>query len=103
MQNHVTPGTARRLRDAGFPQPEPEFGQIWHPSRYGGLFVYICKGCGNTMELRAPAGWSTWEKPGSDKLFFAPTAADILRELPDRYVLWHDDSQWYLWFPRRLY
>ena len=30
MQNHVTAETARRLRDAGFPQPDTQFGQLYY-------------------------------------------------------------------------
>lgn len=30
MNNVVTPETAQRLKDAGFPQPEPKPGQVWH-------------------------------------------------------------------------
>jgi len=29
MKNHTTPQTAFRLKAAGFPQPKPEFGQVW--------------------------------------------------------------------------
>ena len=99
MQHFVSQNTAIALREAGFPQPEPEFGQIFFSACYTGPFVYLRKGCGDILELKSLRGVETWEKSGSSDLLFAPTATDILKELGERYVLWYDNSprvlKWY--------
>lgn len=91
MNNNVSFETAKKLKEAGFPQPEPEVGQVWYDedgnmvwirglrensysSRRTASFVGELKGGGMstcTAEEMAEAGW-----------VFAPTATDILRELP---------------------
>lgn len=78
MQNHVTPGTARRLRDAGFPQPEYKFGQYWRTEdgRHDAF-------CGS----KSWATFEDWVKTKKISIVFAPTATDILRELGDGYRL----------------
>lgn len=63
--NFVTYETAVRLKEAGFLQPEQEAFQVWYMEN--GVPVSIETGFANTT-------------PG---LVYAPTADDILRELPD--------------------
>lgn len=85
MKDIVTFETAVRLRDAGFPQPTPEFGQKWYNPDYG-LFV--------VGFIDAPYAHATifydsvscvFRKniPNFSGCAFAPTATDILRELRD--------------------
>lgn len=95
MKNHVNYETAVRLKEAGFPQPEPESGQFWYlptgANRYG---IFCCYGVDvsekmplylfatsikkDIFYIRQTAKW----QDQMDNCFFAPTAADILRELP---------------------
>ena len=83
MKDIVTLETALRLRDAGFPQPTPEFGQEWYNREYG-LFVV---GFIDAPYARATIIYnnrpSVFSKniPNFSGCDFAPTATDILREL----------------------
>jgi hypothetical protein len=75
--------TAKRLKEAGFPQPVPEVGQVWYNAigypfiivrNMGGVFVCCSLRDGNLSN----------EIKGSDILSacsFVPTPTDILREL----------------------
>lgn len=91
MKNVVSFETARALKDAGFPQPEPEAGQVWYD-------IYEYK----YMILDDPIGphgniTSVWVFPDDsqfavttsiflkDHCVFAPTVTDILSELGDNY------------------
>ena len=83
--NTVTFETAKALRDAGFPQPEPAEGQFWWFVRYPDgaakkevLCVYVKKEyCWPYIE---PLDGGNTEGRG---LLFAPTATDILSALMD--------------------
>jgi hypothetical protein len=83
MTDIVSFETAKRLQEAGFPQPVPEFGQMWY--------------CGNQQlytRIRAKPymdgkrrfygdnGCMIFERP--ENMVFAPTATDILP--PDCYL-----------------
>ena len=79
MKNICTHETASRLKAAGSPQPEPAAGQVWYdsPGRAFTVLNVVAPGvcdawwhCFGTVER--------WSVIGA----FAPTAADILRELP---------------------
>jgi len=56
--------TAKLLADAGFPKPAPDYGQTWY-THYG-----------IPGSVTAPSKWS------DNGEVFAPTATDIMRELP---------------------
>lgn len=72
MNQHVSPDTAIRLRAAGFPQPAPEYGQRW----------YYIEDADNCSVLTVFEG--TYFPEGIlNQYVFAPTAIDILYELPD--------------------
>ena len=74
----VSFATAKRLKEAGFPQPEPAIGQSWY-GMTGKRFVVVGQ--------RAPGYWHcAYESHGIDievgdfdPKAFAPTATDILR------------------------
>ena len=87
MKNIVSYKTAQALKAAGFPQPEPEAGQFWYDKGFHRLCV-IAYDCGKPEVTRiCPLNCSDWSywfhgEMGSGEHVFAPTAADILRELP---------------------
>ena len=91
MKNTVSPPTAQRLKAAGFPQPEPESGQVWYEGQKAYVLgkikqrqlhgVYLDGECFEACDINAM----------HDDIF-APTATDILRELGNDYVLWFDHS-----------
>lgn len=80
--NTVTFETAKRLKDAGFPQPKPVPGQFW----YNGKDELLC--IQNTSDDTAHffgVGNNRFVFNASfahlfDALFFAPTATDILEK-----------------------
>lgn len=100
MKNIVIFETAKRLKEAGFPQPEFEFGQFWYAPN-GNLCVMSGDGIysgearvmlknGNTMFIK------TYD------IVFAPTATDILEHLPG-YALKIQKSVWCVFNPEYIY
>ena len=82
MKDNVTFETAVRLKEAGFPQPKPDFGQVWHNPDFG-LFVVgaIIEGAALIFYEDGDYIFKK-EVPFFQECAFAPTATDILRELP---------------------
>lgn len=67
--------TAKRLKEAGFPQPDYEFGQLWYSEdERQQAFV----GTGQMELLR---------QHYVGKMVFAPTATDILEQLGEYWTL----------------
>ena len=84
MENIVSSKTAVKLKEAGFPQPEPDFSQIWYNDD-GTAFLVL-------ETFHHPLAYYAWiNERGGDrlvidnsvfiKMYFAPTATDILRLL----------------------
>ena len=99
MKNHVNYETSVRLKEAGFPQPEPEFGQVWwldddNPSPLVITFVYST----GQVDFCLEGGPTNMGHHLFPNMVFAPTAADILRELGFRFYLIYDEtaSKWFL-------
>ena len=90
--SHVTHATAARLKAAGFPQPAFATGQFWY-NQYGeasfvGRRDVLEKTGDETFFCTSVRSGRTEEfTPIHDGSFFAPTATDILRELPARFSL----------------
>ena len=86
MKDIVTFETAVRLKEAGFPQPQPGAGQWWHNPDFG-LFVVGIKWFADNREYRIFYPGTGKSVLKSEAMFlkcaFAPTATDILRELRD--------------------
>ena len=80
MKNTVSSPTAQRLKAAGFPQPEPEAGQVWYEGQKAYVLgkieqrqlhgVYLDGECFEACDINAMR----------DDIF-APTATDILAAL----------------------
>lgn len=85
MKNNVFFETACKIKELGFPQPKPEFGQMWWYSQPGsGIDPELCVCSYSIREDMAvaerPDGtWDFLNEP--DCWTFAPIATDILREL----------------------
>lgn len=109
MNNHTTPETSARLKSAGFPQPAPEFGQIWygknpvysnekdtlvivgadHGELYDGGRINVIFS-GGTCEDFSLASFKK-------RFVYCPTATDILRELGVGFAIWFTsatDGNW---------
>lgn len=84
MSNYTTFETAKRLKDARFPQPEPEVGQVWYFQRYlqgtARHWAPLIR-VGVSKPFWMPMDGGNLEGDLKN-LVFAPTAADILRQLP---------------------
>lgn len=77
--NVVTFETAKRLKEAGFPQPEPQEGQRFYQDD-GDKFIYAERLCSQ----ECVDGWQTISCDSvEDYDIFAPSATDILEYLYD--------------------
>ena len=81
MNDVISFETARRLKEAGFPQPEPKFGQAWYSAeRVGVVSKTLSTPEGMWAWLFAPDG--SWAFGRAENgVYFAPTATDILHEI----------------------
>lgn len=98
MKDILSYETSVLLKEAGFPQPKPEPGQFWYTS--AGLLCWIArKELGNTFVLCDTTGtaFRTLYIEFSKDLLFAPTATDILRELPSYGIFFSAHTkQWFV-------
>lgn len=88
----VTFKTAKRLKEAGFPQPAPAFGQFWFDEK-GALFFVV--DAFDEIPIPLDGAWLI-EKGGDvihvervvfgSSLAYAPSATDILRKLPGHSI-----------------
>ena len=80
----VTFETAKRLKAAGFPQPEPAFGQFWY-NRSGTPCIMSHRIDPESSlivkSLHGGAWYHMYEMKRNGGFVFAPSATDILREL----------------------
>jgi len=76
MTTHTTFETSRLLAEKGFPQPAPEFGQVWYLS--GKPHVCIGHEGGGIYNFRSQKGMEERTAVNYPTYFFAPTATDIL-------------------------
>ncbi len=90
MKDIVSYETAVRLKEAGFPQPQPGAGQWWHNPDFG-LFVVGVRWFADNREYKIFYPGTGKPVLKSEAMFlkcaFAPTATDILRELADYELL----------------
>jgi len=89
MKNYVNFETASRLKAAGFPQPEPEFGQVWYAP--GGTVIIIVRTSSRKVDYVIDQ-FSLIYRDYKDDFFqnaivFAPTAADIFLSIGSRPFL----------------
>lgn len=85
--------TAKRLKEAGFPQPEFQTGQLWYNQHKALSFIgkkeiahngQVFFFCTSVVTARTEQ-----MIPINDGAFFAPTATDILREIESVTFYWH--------------
>ena len=102
MNNVTTFETSQRLKAAGFPQPVPAFGHLWYifdkQFNKAKFEPAIVVGVHNAIQDKE---FSVIYKSGScreydfddlSNFYFAPTAADILKELPTKTLLFLSDT-----------
>jgi hypothetical protein len=97
MNNTVTFETAKRLKEAAFPQPEQIlFGQHYYDDE-GRLGIVISDN-DDYLAVKFWGALSTYVSTEFDLsgCFFAPTATDILRELGKDYELSFFEESWFV-------
>ena len=87
MENRVTFDTAKRLKEAGFPQPTPQVGQFWYQEYTGKLTIIYEVQEGQVYRHNIPPGKGSLSAQCDltsflEATIFAPTATDILQLLP---------------------
>lgn len=75
MSYFVSTETAIRLRDAGFPEPEFQFGQLWETEN------------GRDSAFVGTLSFHLLKQYHLKEIVFRPTATDILAELGSTYKL----------------
>lgn len=111
MTTHVTPQTATRLKQAGFPQPEQKPGQFWYlQDRLYVIVTVLTYKAGKTAILYEICGEHRdpdplpVSLPFSDAFVYAPGIEEILRELggshhleyyapEDEFAVWGADGR----------
>ena len=91
MKNIVTFETAQRLKEAGFPQPEPERGQVWYNET--GEEYFITNTGGACVDYACGDYWYVDRSLSADGCVFAPTATDILQNLPIQYEMYYSERE----------
>ncbi len=84
MKNVVTFETARALKEAGFPQPEPEYLQVWYEE-----FNPFVEGWSreDSRHIIGIGRFEIWHEDfDMSEYYFAPTATEILRELHNHFT-----------------
>lgn len=79
--NYATFETARALKKAGFPQPEPEFGQVWYYNEMGFYCTVLEAVFTNNHKVAVNAAGAIM-RIEPDQNYFAPSATDIIPHLP---------------------
>lgn len=97
MKKVVKHKTAIELKQAGFPQPKPAFGQIWYDSDGTPCVVFTETGDFVTNDGTVFSPLST------DNLYFAPDATEILNNIPLKSLTFFpgdgiDDPWWQVEF-----
>jgi hypothetical protein len=86
MFNQVcTPATSRRLKESGFPQPEPAPGQVWYTANNEQFICIRDQGSHFTIAWIKTGGMGELRKGALASCVYAPSDADILRELGNDY------------------
>ena len=92
MDNVVTLETAKRLKQAGFPQPEPKVGQFWYDGMFQRLSIASHRMGKDQHLYLTPINAVDWSHyfeavvmldDKNDWPIFAPTATDILCAFDD--------------------
>lgn len=90
MKNTVNFETAIALKEAGFPQPEPKFGQFWYDAGAG---IWVVGESGPlVMRSLSSRAEMALEDVDENAAVFAPTAIEILEQLPELYAIYRWDT-----------
>lgn len=94
MKNIVSFETAKRLKDAGFPQPEFDTGQFWYNQYKAITFVGRWEVPDGGVDksfccMSVSSGRTDKIVPVKHDAFFAPTATDILEQLTDHVAFYY--------------
>jgi len=90
--------TAKKLEAAGFERPKPEIGQFWYTPN--GRLYHITAISKKDILVRWHEGesWTNEIVVFEDQYqswIYAPTATDLLEQLPDEYILSKNGNEWF--------
>ncbi len=91
----VTVLTSRYLFFDGFKQPDPAVGQTWYLSQSGTSVIVVGK---KFSKVVYPESERVWKMDVKGIGIFAPTAADIMRELPGWNLTYATEIGWHVWW-----
>ena len=97
MKDITTSETSIRLKEAGFPQPYPEFGQRWYNPDFGVFivgFIHVPYARATIFYNNRSCVFSK-NLPNFSGCVFAPTATDILRELGPHFDISYDCGEFW--------
>jgi hypothetical protein len=86
--------TAKKLKEAGFPQPEPAVGQVWYNEIGFPSLLTRNMGEGEWRFVLLASGEVRFDLVDFGRTFFAPTATDILPLLGESYGLNCEGDGW---------
>jgi hypothetical protein len=101
MKNITTFETARALKEVGFPQPEPEYLQVWYEE-----FNPFVEGWSreDSRHIIGIGRFEIWHEDfDMSEYYFAPTATEILKQMPMKSLTFFlgdgiDDPWWQVEF-----
>jgi hypothetical protein len=101
MENLVTNETSKKLKYAGFPQPDFAVGQIWYNE--GGI-PYVIVGyreLDNTFKARRVDSYysSSIHIGDKDDLSYAASVTDLI---PKHFLLQRNDAEWLCYLPLKI-
>jgi hypothetical protein len=95
MKDIVTFETAKRLKEAGFPQPEQRIWQVWYNAFGHGCLIVWAEHSTKRFAVFNMAENVRIDLPSFDLYTFAPTATDILeQEEMSNCSLYRHFSKW---------
>ncbi len=105
METTVDFQTAKELRDAGFPQPEPKVGQFWQSPSWDRRAILCRRIETGEIPMLAPLSCIEWSHnfnatgPFGSVSVFLPTALEIIEQMPNgTHIKKNPDGLWYVWF-----
>ena len=95
MKHYVSFETAKKLEAAGFERPKIEVGQYWYTD--SGRTYIVCAIVGSETHVKwiGAAGYLDFVFKNTNDWIYAPTATDLLEQLPDEYILSKNGNEWF--------
>lgn len=86
MKNVVSLDKAKELLQAGYPQPDPEFGQVWYDPDNSLVIVMNHSEESGFTRFCGEDGRGYSDKVGYSDFVYAPTSDELLKSMPWAYA-----------------